>query len=119
MSQGGKMSRRQLFMVVGGAAVAAVAGGVLWQLSQPPTSSTATTNAPTQTAATQTSAAPTTGAAQGRLVILARSDYHKEVHEKALIPYFKERNPSATVEYVPKGYNDLYQVAKLTMHLGT
>ena len=90
-------------MAAGGAVVAAVTGGVLWQLSQPQPPSTTTTNAPTQTAATQTSAAPTTGAAQGRLVILARSDYHQEVHEKALIPYFKERNPSVTVEYVPKG----------------
>jgi len=119
------MSRRQLLMAVGGAAVAAVAGGVLWQLSQPPPSSTATTtNAPTQTAATQTAAAPTTSApttsaAQGRLVILARSDYHQEVHDKALIPYFKERNPSVAVEYVPKGYNDLYQVAKLAMQRGS
>ncbi len=86
-------------MAVGGAVVAAVAGGVLWQLSQPPPSSTTT--------------------AQGRLVILARSDYHQEVHDKALIPYFKERNPSVAVEYVRKGYNDLYQVAKLAMQRGS
>ncbi len=86
-------------MVVGGVAVAAVAGGVLWQLSQPPPSSTTT--------------------AQGRLVILARSDCHPEVHEKALIPYFKERYPSVAVEYIPKGYNDLYQVARLGMQRGS
>lgn len=50
---------------------------------------------------------------------MARSDYHQEVHDKALIPYFKERNPSVAVEYVPKGYNDLYQVAKLAMQRGS
>lgn len=115
MSQEGKISRRQLFMVVGGAAVAAVAGGVLWQLSQPQPPSTTT-----QASATpQTTATPTTGAAaQGKLVILARSDYHQDAHNKALIPYFKERNPSVAVEYIPKGYNDLYQVAKLAMQRG-
>jgi len=48
-------------MAAGGAVVAAVAGGVLWQLSQPqPPSTATTTNAPTQTAATQTAAMPTT-----------------------------------------------------------
>jgi hypothetical protein len=104
MSQERKISRRQLFMVVGGAAVAAVAGGVLWQLSQPQPPSTTT-----QASATpQTTTTPTTGAAaQGKLVILARSDYHQDAHNKALIPYFKERNPSVAVEYIPKGYNDL------------
>ncbi|AKT34072.1 carbohydrate ABC transporter substrate-binding protein, CUT1 family [Pyrobaculum sp. WP30] len=115
MSQEGKISRRQLFMAVGGAAVAAVAGGVLWQLSQPkpPTTTTQASATP------QTTATPTTGgAAQGKLVILARSDYHQDAHDKALIPYFKERNPSVAVEYIPKGYNDLYQVAKLAMQRG-
>ena len=115
MSQEGKISRRQLFMIVGGAAVAAVAGGVLWQLSQPqpPTTTTQASATP------QTTATPTTGgAAQGKLVILARSDYHQDAHNKALIPYFKERNPSVAVEYIPKGYNDLYQVAKLAMQRG-
>jgi multiple sugar transport system substrate-binding protein len=116
MSQEGKISRRQLFMAVGGAAVAAVAGGVLWQLSQsqPPTTTTQASATP------QTTATPTTGgAAQGKLVILARSDYHQDAHDKALIPYFKERNPSVAVEYIPKGYNDLYQVAKLAMQRGS
>jgi multiple sugar transport system substrate-binding protein len=115
MSQEGKISRRQLFMVVGGAVVAAVAGGVLWQLSQPQPPSTTT-----QASATpQTTATPNTGAAaQGKLVILARSDYHQDAHDKAIIPYFKERNPSVAVEYIPKGYNDLYQVAKLAMQRG-
>jgi len=103
-------------MAVGGAAVAAVAGGVLWQLSQsqPPTTTTQASATP------QTTATPTTGgAAQGKLVILARSDYHQDAHDKALIPYFKERNPSVAVEYIPKGYNDLYQVAKLAMQRGS
>jgi len=53
------------------------------------------------------------------LVILARSDYHRDAHEKALIPYFKERNPSVAVEYIQKGYGDLYQVAKLAMQRGS
>jgi multiple sugar transport system substrate-binding protein len=112
------MSRRQLLMAVGGAAVAAVAGGVLWQLSQPQPPST-TTQASAQTATTQTSAAPTTGAAQGKLVIVGRTDYQQEAHEKGLIPYFKERYPSVAVEYVPKGYDDLYQAAKLAMQRGS
>ncbi|AFA39976.1 ABC-type sugar transport system, periplasmic component [Pyrobaculum oguniense TE7] len=46
--------------------------------------------------------------------VLARSDYHEEVHRKGLIPYFRSKT-GAEVDYVPKGYNDLYSIAVLAM----
>jgi len=116
------LTRRQLLMAAGGAVAAAVAGGVLWYLGQTPTGTqTTAAQQATPTAATpSTPTATTPSAAQrAKIVILARSDYHQEVHEKVLIPFFRESRPNVEVGYVPKGYNDLYQVAKLSMTRGS
>ncbi|MFP3169579.1 MAG: extracellular solute-binding protein [Thermoproteus sp.] len=118
MPQGG-ITRRQLLMAAGGAVAAAVVGGALWYLGRTPSTPPATTSSPAATATASTATTPTTSAVGGKIVILARSDYHQDAHMKALIPYFKSKYPGVEVEYIPKGYNDLYQVAKLAMTRGS
>lgn len=48
------------------------------------------------------------------VTVLGRSDYHEDAHRKSLIPYFRSKT-GVDVNYVPKGYNELYSVALLAM----
>jgi multiple sugar transport system substrate-binding protein len=106
-----KITRRTLLIASTAIGIAALTAGVMLAS---PWGGGSTQTSPS---AAQTRSSP---AGQARkLVILARSDYHQDAHLKSLIPYFKERAQGVEVEYVPKGYDELYQVALLAMQRGS
>lgn len=104
-----RITRRQMLYLATSAAVAATVGGAFFAFS-------ANRPNPTQPAqAPQPSATSPVSQSQKKLVILARSAYHEEIHKRGLIPYFRSKVGPVEVQYVPKGYDETYQVGVLAM----
>jgi len=92
------VTRRQFLYLLGGAAVAAIAGGgIYYWLSGPAT--------PQQ---------PTPKKLSGKLTILGRSGYHETINRN-LMDTFNKKYPDVSLDYVPKGYTDEYQTIVLSM----
>ncbi|RFA94188.1 sugar ABC transporter substrate-binding protein [Pyrobaculum aerophilum] len=90
-----KITRRQALYVIAGAAVAAaVGGGILSMLGR---------------------SSGEQSTVSGEITLLARSAYHQTIHQNGLIPYFNKQYPNVRVNYIPKGYNDEYQIFVLAM----
>lgn len=109
-----KITRRQILYLAAGATVIATTGGALLALGPGGSSTPRPTQSPPQTAtAQQTPSQP--GQTRRSLVILARSGYHEEIHRNGLVPYFQSKVGPVEVKYIPKGYDDLYQVGVLAV----
>lgn len=94
------LSRRKFLFLMGGVAATALAVGVgIYYFT-----SLQKGRAPSPPARTFS----------GKLTVLARSGYHQTVNEY-LISLFRSKYPEVSVEYVGKGYGDLYQLLVLSM----
>lgn len=98
------VTRRKLLLAAGGAAVAIVAGGALVSLTRG--------GAQEQTKPQEQATTP--AEIGGKLVVLARSGYHEEINRN-LIETFRAKYPNVQVEYIGKGYVDLYQILMLAL----
>lgn len=88
------VTRRQLIIAAGGAAIALAAGGTALLL--------------------RGGAKPQEGKIGGKLVVAARSGYHEEINRNLIDTFLKEY-PNVEVEYIGKGYGDLYQLLVLAL----